>query len=129
MNADQIRALHAAGWEIGSHGLSHRDLTIHPERQESEILQSRRRLEALLGVPVSSFAYPFGAYDDTSLGYVHVAEYSSAMGLGNDSLQGNKNLFYLYRRVVNGTYDLRTFGSLLPWQQENYDLPALTIVP
>jgi peptidoglycan/xylan/chitin deacetylase (PgdA/CDA1 family) len=129
MNTDQIRALHAAGWEIGSHGLSHKDLTVPPYRQEDEIVESRRRLEALLGIPVLSFAYPFGAYDDTALQNVYSAGYIAAMGLGNESVQGNKNLFYLYRQPVRGTDDLRAFVSRLPWREESYDLPALTIVP
>jgi len=129
MDVEQIRALHAAGWEIGSHGLSHRDLTLHPERQEAEIVQSRRQLEALLGVPVLSFAYPFGAYNDDSLHFVHTAGYTAAMGLGNESLQGSKNLFYLSRRAVKGTDDIRAFGGMLPWREETYDLPPLTIVP
>jgi hypothetical protein len=51
------------------------------------------------------------------------------MGLGNESLQGNKNLFYLSRQAVKGTDDLRTFASRLPWRQEQIDLPAVTIVP
>jgi peptidoglycan/xylan/chitin deacetylase (PgdA/CDA1 family) len=129
MNVDQIRALHAAGWEIGSHSLSHKDLTVPPYRQEDEIVQSRRMLEIRLGVPVFSFAYPFGAYNDDSLNNVHSAGYIAAMGLGNESVQGNNNLFYLYRQPVEGTDDLRTFGSLLPWRQEEYNVPALTIVP
>ena len=129
MNADQIRALYAAGWEIGSHGLSHRDLTTRPDRQEDEIIESRRRLEALLGVPVLSFAYPFGAYNSDSLHYVHTAGYIAAMGLGNDTLQGTKNLFYLYRQAINGTEDLQGFASRLPWRQEQIDLAPLTIVP
>jgi peptidoglycan/xylan/chitin deacetylase (PgdA/CDA1 family) len=129
MNADQIRALSAAGWEIGSHGLSHKDLTVRPDRQEQEVVQSRRQLEALLGVPVLSFAYPFGAYNNDSLHYVHLAGYIAAMGLGNESVQGSKNLFYLSRRAVRGTDDIQTFGSMLPWREEIYDLPALTIVP
>jgi peptidoglycan/xylan/chitin deacetylase (PgdA/CDA1 family) len=129
MNADQIRALYASGWEIGSHGLSHVDLTARPERQGDEIVESRRSLETLLGFPVLSFAYPFGAYDDSSLEYVHKAGYTSAMGLGNETLQGSKNLFYLYRQPVEGTDTLQTFASMLPWRQEQMDLPALTIVP
>jgi peptidoglycan/xylan/chitin deacetylase (PgdA/CDA1 family) len=129
MNADEIRALYTAGWEIGSHGLTHRDLTTRPDRQEDEIVGSRRQLESLLDVPISSFAYPFGAYDESSLGYVHFAGYTTAMGLGNESAQGTKNLFYLYRQAVRGTDDLRTFASRLPWRQEQYDLPAITIVP
>jgi peptidoglycan/xylan/chitin deacetylase (PgdA/CDA1 family) len=129
MNADEIRALYAAGWEIGSHGLTHRDLPTRPDKQEDEIVGSRRQLESLLGIPILSFAYPFGAYDASSLGYVHFAGYTAAMGLGNESVQGTKNLFYLYRQAVRGTDDLRTFAAHLPWREEQVDLPAVTIVP
>ena len=129
MGADQIRMLYASGWEIGSHSLSHIDLTARPDRQEKEIIESRRHLESLLGVPVLSFAYPFGAYDESSLGYVHLAGYIAAVGLGNESLQETKNLFYLYRQAVRGTDDLRTFALRLPWREDVYELPAVTIVP
>ena len=129
MNADQIQALYAAGWEVGSHGLSHTDLTAHPDRQMDEIVEVAPKLEFLLGIPVLSFAYPFGAYDSDSLHYVHQAGYIAAMGLGNELLQANKNLFYLYRQAVKGSEDLRTFALHLPWRQDQYDLPALTSVP
>jgi peptidoglycan/xylan/chitin deacetylase (PgdA/CDA1 family) len=129
MNVEQIQSLHAAGWEIGSHSLSHKDLTIPPFRHENEIVHSRRMLETQLGLPILSFAYPFGAYDESSVNYVHLADYIAAMGLGKESLQGSKNLFYLYRQPVKGTDDLRAFGALLPWRQDQYDLPALTIIP
>lgn len=129
MSADQIRSLYSAGWEIGSHGLSHVDLTTRPDRQEDEIVESRRKLEALLGVPVPSFAYPFGAYDSDSLHYVHYADYIAAMGLGNEALQGNKNLLYLYRQPVRGTDDLRSFALLLPWRGDVGNVLPVTIVP
>lgn len=129
MDAEQIHQLYAAGWEIGSHGLSHIDLTQRTDRQVDEIVQSRRQLESLLGVPIWSFAYPFGAYNSDSLHYVRFAGYIAAMGLGKESLQGQNNLFYLYRQAVSGTEDVRTFASRLPWREEQIDLPALTIVP
>jgi peptidoglycan/xylan/chitin deacetylase (PgdA/CDA1 family) len=129
MSADQIRALHSVGWEVGSHSLSHVDLTARPDRQMDEIVQSRRQLESLLGVPVTSFAYPFGAYDTDSVRYVHTAGYVAALGLGNEALQGTKNLFYLYRQAIAGTDDLRAFAQKLPWREDQIDLPAVTIVP
>ncbi len=129
MNADQVRELYAAGWEIGSHGLSHTDLPKHPGRQKSEIVESRRKLQSLLDMPVLSFSYPFGAYNKDSLYYVHYAGYTAAMGLGEETLQSDKNLFYLYRQPVTGTDDLAAFASLLPWQGDTTNLPALTIVP
>ncbi|MDQ3003910.1 MAG: polysaccharide deacetylase family protein [Chloroflexota bacterium] len=129
MNAEQIRALYAAGWEIGSHSISHVDLTVRTDRQRDEIVDSRAKLQSLLGLPILTFAYPFGAYDRDALHYVHFAGYSAAMGLGNDSLQGNKNLFYLYRMAVNGDQNLESFALLLPWRGDLTNLTALTLVP
>ncbi|HEX2994668.1 MAG TPA: polysaccharide deacetylase family protein, partial [Anaerolineales bacterium] len=106
MDVDQVKALHEAGWEIGSHGTSHTDLPSHPGRQENEIVGSRRKLQAELDVPILSFSYPFGTYNKDSLYYVHYAGYSAAVGLGTETLQGQKNLFYLYRQPVKGTDDL-----------------------
>ncbi|HMB21218.1 MAG: polysaccharide deacetylase family protein [Chloroflexota bacterium] len=123
MDVDQVKALHAAGWEIGSHGTSHTDLPSHPGRQENEIVGSRRKLQAKLDVPVLSFSYPFGTYDKDSLYFVHYAGYSAAVGLGKETLQGQKNLFYLYRQPVKGTDDLATFAALLPWQDDMTNLP------
>jgi peptidoglycan/xylan/chitin deacetylase (PgdA/CDA1 family) len=129
MSVDEIRALHSAGWEIGSHSLSHVDLTARSDRQMDEILGSRRQLESLLGFPVVSFAYPFGAYDDDSVKHIHTAGYVAALGLGNESLQGEENLFYLYRQAVAGSDDLSAFAQKLPWRQDQIDLPPVTIVP
>lgn len=129
MNSDQIRVLYTSGWEIGSHSLSHADLTQRSDRQRQEIAESRRKLQTLLGVPVLSFSYPFGAYDEESVHYAHFAGYIAALGLGNETLQGSKNLFYLYRQAVKGSDDLRTFALLLPWREDLENLPALTVVP
>jgi peptidoglycan/xylan/chitin deacetylase (PgdA/CDA1 family) len=129
MDSDQIRGLYASGWEIGSHSLSHADLTERADRQRDEIVESRRKLQSLLGVPILSFSYPFGAYDENSVYYAHDAGYIAAMGLANESLQGNNNLFYLYRQAVKGSDDLRTFALLLPWREDLDHLPAITIVP
>jgi peptidoglycan/xylan/chitin deacetylase (PgdA/CDA1 family) len=129
MNVNQIRELHAAGWEIGSHSLSHVDLTERADRQREEVIESRRRLESSLGVPILSFAYPFGAYNADSIQFARQAGYIAALGLGNETLQGNKNLYYLYRMNIQGSYDLGTFASLLPWREEVNNLPALTLVP
>jgi len=55
------------GVEIGAHTLSHPALAALPaEEQRQEIVQSRERLEALLGRPVRFLAYPFGKPKDVS---------------------------------------------------------------
>ena len=130
MDRQQIRELYEAGWEIGSHGLSHVDLTKRTDRQKAEIVESKRKLQRLLGgVPVDTFAYPFGAYDALSLDYLDFAGYLAAVGLGPDMHQGPGNIYYLYRRDIKGTYDLKTFAQFLPWQGKPENLPSMTVVP
>jgi len=48
-------------FEIGSHSLSHSDLTKSSSRQlNHEILKSKNELQEIIGKEVNSFAYPFG---------------------------------------------------------------------
>jgi peptidoglycan/xylan/chitin deacetylase (PgdA/CDA1 family)/GT2 family glycosyltransferase len=51
------------GCSIGSHSARHLLLPGHPaEVQQAELLECRRTLETLIGQPVRSFCYPFGAH-------------------------------------------------------------------
>jgi peptidoglycan/xylan/chitin deacetylase (PgdA/CDA1 family) len=129
MNADQIRALHNGGWEIGSHSLSHVNLRQRPGKQEDEITSSKVRLESRLGFPIPVFAYPFGANDASSLRLVRESGYIAAVGLGEGVRQSAENIYYLYRRDITSAHDLRTFAGFLPWQENVNNLPAVTIVP
>jgi peptidoglycan/xylan/chitin deacetylase (PgdA/CDA1 family) len=59
-----LRALERDGFEIGSHTITHRDLTSLSDNEAlRELVQSRRAFERRLGHPVQWLAYPFGRYD------------------------------------------------------------------
>ncbi len=59
---DEIRQMRAAGMVIGSHTHSHRILRPLPEAdQRDELAVSKARLEAELGQPVETIAYPDGS--------------------------------------------------------------------
>jgi glycosyltransferase involved in cell wall biosynthesis/peptidoglycan/xylan/chitin deacetylase (PgdA/CDA1 family) len=61
MSWDDLRALAAEGFEIGSHTCSHADLgAVSLEHAEHELRASRRRLEEELGKPIGLFAFPYG---------------------------------------------------------------------
>jgi peptidoglycan/xylan/chitin deacetylase (PgdA/CDA1 family) len=61
MNWDQVRALHAQGFEIGAHTRNHTDLgQVAGDAAMDEIQGSRSDLEDQLGAPVQFFAYPYG---------------------------------------------------------------------
>jgi peptidoglycan/xylan/chitin deacetylase (PgdA/CDA1 family) len=60
----QLRMLEERGIEIGSHTITHCDLTSLSDGQAlRELVQSRRALERRLRHPVQWIAYPYGAYD------------------------------------------------------------------
>jgi peptidoglycan/xylan/chitin deacetylase (PgdA/CDA1 family) len=62
MTSEQVRALHAAGMDIGAHTVTHPILAETPlGRARHEMEASRTRLEQLTGAPVRLFAYPNGS--------------------------------------------------------------------
>ena len=126
VTVEEVQELYAAGWEIGSHSISHMDLTKIPSRQEEEIVESRQKLQNLLDIPILTFAYPYGIYDKDSLHYVYRQDISPPWGWAYDMYQGKNNQYYLYRREIKGSYDLQTFASFLPWQADVHNMPTLT---
>lgn len=79
LNADELRAMQASGMEIGSHTVNHVRLPQADDAQlTSELAISKAALEDLLGKPVASFAYPYGAWDARSADAVKKAGYSAA---------------------------------------------------
>lgn len=68
----QIKEMMKNGCEVGSHSVSHESLRAKKNRSDAdhqlwvlnELKDSKLFLEQNLGVPVTSFAYPFGIFDD-----------------------------------------------------------------
>lgn len=113
VGAAELSELVAAGWEIGSHSMTHADLTISHDILRQEILQSRLLLEVALGVPVRSFAYPFGLVDEYVVDKSEDYGYTNGMGLGTFNAHTLGERFYLSRQEVRYEYDLDAFRGLL----------------
>jgi len=65
MDWDQAAEFVHAGWEIGSHGMTHRDLTrLSDFDLETELTLSKTIIERRLGVQVELISYPFGNTND-----------------------------------------------------------------
>lgn len=81
MDERQVRELDAAGIEFGSHTLTHPRLTqLGPADQAREVIDSRRRLETLLGHAVPYFCYPHLDCDQEVQTLVRRAGYRAAFG-------------------------------------------------
>ena len=79
MTWSQIRELDAAGVEIGSHTLTHPHLIRLGEKElKEESTTSKIILEDKLGKSITSFAYPYGEYDNRIIEAVADSGYSCA---------------------------------------------------
>jgi peptidoglycan/xylan/chitin deacetylase (PgdA/CDA1 family) len=79
MDEAQIREWLAAGHQIGSHSLTHRNLKkLSPAEAREEIIASKKLLEDKFGVGVRHFCYPFGGWNPAVRDLVIEAGYSTA---------------------------------------------------
>lgn len=115
-----------AGHEIAGHSLYHSALdSLGTPRMTYEILEDKRRLEAISGKPLKTFAYPYGLVSDDVVRTLRLAGYKAArtvvsthdFGIPQDFLRWNPTchheepeLMELAQRFVN---DTREFGPLL----------------
>jgi peptidoglycan/xylan/chitin deacetylase (PgdA/CDA1 family) len=105
----------AAGWEIGSHSMSHADLTEDYSNIRYEIFQSGLTLQDATGESVDTYAYAFGKTDGFITDKVSEYGYRAAMGLGTSWEHYLGTMFYLSRIEVQGGYSISMLETLLPW--------------
>jgi len=115
MNQKELKQLLDSGWEVGSHGMTHTELTQNHALVRREVLQSRLDLNDALGIKVFSFAYPFGSLDWFISSKVLDYGYFAAVGVGNLSLHSSGTVYNLSRREVQGDASLEDFTEMLPW--------------
>jgi peptidoglycan/xylan/chitin deacetylase (PgdA/CDA1 family) len=79
LTADELRTLAAQGVEIGSHTVTHPDLSaLGYDEALAELGTSKRELEAVVDAPVDVVAYPFGKASSTTLAACAAAGYRAA---------------------------------------------------
>lgn len=77
--ADEVLALAAAGWEIGSHSVTHaRSTELGEAELRREVGESRTALADLTGSEPRSYCYPYGAVDAAGVRAVREAGYQQA---------------------------------------------------
>jgi peptidoglycan/xylan/chitin deacetylase (PgdA/CDA1 family) len=113
-DADALREAAAAGLEIGSHGYRHVPLVSGVEPAlHSELVESREVLEAALGRPVSSFAYPYGAGPSRPAAELVAKTYRAACGTRLGPVGVRNDVFFLPRMDAHYVRSPEQFRRLL----------------
>ncbi len=97
LDADELRELARAGWELGAHTITHPDLSaLDYAACRREIEESRSALERIAGVPVETFAYPFGRYGPAAVAAARDSGLLAAVATG----RGGGGAFELRRAMI-----------------------------
>jgi peptidoglycan/xylan/chitin deacetylase (PgdA/CDA1 family) len=102
---DQMKAMQERAISIGSHTMTHVDLTqLTPEEVAKEVGASKQALERGLGTPAEFFAYPYGRYSQQVIAALQAAGYKGACSgaVGVNTRQGN--IYALQRIYINQPY-------------------------
>lgn len=115
MNWDQVRDLIAKGMWIGSHSVTHPFLgRLSQLSVQQQITESRAILEARLGIPITTFAYPFGSLSSSVESAVKEAGYKAALWTRFSWRHSTDRLFRLKRVGVYYPINLSAFIARLP---------------
>ena len=91
LSANDVNTLDRLGFKLGSHGMTHVNLTDQsPDDMRRQLADSKSRLEDLIGKAVSDVAVPYGRYNDQLI--------ETAMALG-------------YRRIMTSDFACANLGS------------------
>ena len=99
MLTEQVREVVRSGLvEIGAHTMHHVPLKGKSLFQvKNEVDGGKKKLEKLLKIPIVSFAYPDGQFDDQAIKLVKMAGYRSAVATLHGNNVNQENKYFLYR--------------------------------
>lgn len=110
LSAGELREMCENGMEIGSHTVNHVRLTdVNDTILMQELADSKAALEDILGNSVTSFAYPYGAWDTHCAAAVKQAGYAAACTTRTGWALRDNNPYQLRRLSV---FNTDTVGSL-----------------
>ncbi len=118
---NQIRELVKYGFEIGSHTLTHRDLTrLDRPDLRCELERSKKTLEDHLGTAVTGIAYPFGRFSeavmDEARGVGYLCGFTSVPRTDGDRMAVGRMGVY----SIDGPASIRRKLGLVPGYRLEY---------
>jgi phosphatidylinositol alpha-1,6-mannosyltransferase len=134
-DVDAVRTLHSQGFEIGAHTVHHPILNeCTPQQARDEIAGCKETLEAIIGGPVRSFAYPNGRpgedFRAEHIEMVKAAGYENAVTTSNGVVRADTDPFQQPRFTPWGMSDEKiTFQLARNMLTRNTPLPPAVVAP
>jgi peptidoglycan/xylan/chitin deacetylase (PgdA/CDA1 family) len=107
---DEVQAIAEAGMEIGSHSCTHPYLDqLDYISLRDEVHRSKRQLEDIIGRPITSFAYPFGRFNEVVVEEVKRAGYCLACTTQSGWCNPQESQFLVRRLTIFNQDSLNSF--------------------
>ncbi|TDA70553.1 MAG: polysaccharide deacetylase family protein [Clostridia bacterium] len=131
LTAAMLAEMADAGFEVGSHTISHLDLTTVSDKVlVREVAGSRETLAQMLGTAPVSFAYPAGKADTRVVGAVKAAGYLAGVTTEYGLAAADQAPLRLKRIRINGSDGYRGFvKKLAPYRSYLAGFPDLPPAP
>jgi peptidoglycan/xylan/chitin deacetylase (PgdA/CDA1 family) len=111
MDESEIASLSERGYEIGSHGTSHRRLTeLSTEEIQNELQESHEILAEITDSHITSLAYPEGMYDDSVLEAVRSSDFRSAVTTDEDHCRAEHGHYQIPRISIDEKIHQQAFS-------------------
>lgn len=96
--ADVHKLVDSGVAEIGAHTIDHPNLAgMSVADQQKQIVESKNALEKELGIPITTFAYPYGRYNASTITIVRQAGFGTAVTTVGGVQQSLQNRYTLLR--------------------------------
>lgn len=116
MTTAMLTSLKNAGHEIGSHSVTHPDVTtLSATKLDNELKNSDTALLNWVGVPINAFASPYGAYNQTAV--TNAKKYYTSYR-GVQAGFNAKNNFDVYNIRVQNLVNTTTLAEVQSWITE-----------
>jgi peptidoglycan/xylan/chitin deacetylase (PgdA/CDA1 family) len=111
MNSSQLKSLLQIGWTIGCHSMTHPYFADLHLDLKTELIDSKKELEKLLGKKVNYFAYPKGIYTSSIVSTIEKAGYRAAFAFEPGIIRQGANRFTIVRMPVDWTHSQAQFEA------------------
>lgn len=101
MNWEEVKQIHAAGYEVGPHSVSHPTLaTIEDDAELNyELQHAGGRLKEKTGIDSTVFSYPCGSYDERVKTQTKAAGYAAGLAVDRQLYQPDKDDLFAVPRI------------------------------
>ncbi len=126
---DKINELSGAGVSIGSHGVSHKELSgLNDTELNTEIVDSKEVIERNVSVKINMFSYPHGSFNEKVIEVLKKNNYacscssipgtngsqSDLFALKRTEITSFDNTLHKFEKKISGSYDW--LGKLYKWK-------------